>query len=195
MVIAHHLIFTAYGWWLPNDPRGSSSHEIRVEQIAGLGELHPGRKPTQPLPRDLREFYAAAELVLKHKLLTFSSQERDELAEAFGKTIKQWRYTCYACAIMPDHVHLLIRRHRDQAEDMMARLQESSRDRLRDRKLRPDVHPVWGGPGWKVFVDTPERMRRTIQYIEQNPVKLGRPIQRWGFVKEYDGWVPGLYLR
>ena len=23
IVIAHHLIWTAYGWWLPNDPRGS----------------------------------------------------------------------------------------------------------------------------------------------------------------------------
>jgi len=26
MIIAHHLIWTAYGFWLPNDPRGSSSH-------------------------------------------------------------------------------------------------------------------------------------------------------------------------
>src|SRR5436309_3208529 len=48
MVIGHHLIWTAYGWWLPNDPRGSSSHEIRVERVADLGELHQGRKRVQP---------------------------------------------------------------------------------------------------------------------------------------------------
>ena len=48
MVAGFHLIFTAYGWWLPNDPRGSNSHEIRVEQIADLGELHFGRKLIQP---------------------------------------------------------------------------------------------------------------------------------------------------
>ena len=34
MVAGFHLIWTAYGWWLPNDPRGSSSYEIRVEKIA-----------------------------------------------------------------------------------------------------------------------------------------------------------------
>ncbi len=48
MVIGYHLISTPCGWWLPNDPCGSSSHTIRVEKIAALGELHHGRKPIQP---------------------------------------------------------------------------------------------------------------------------------------------------
>ena len=30
--------------------------------------------------------------------------------------MRERNYTCYGCAIMPDHVHLLIRKHRDQAE-------------------------------------------------------------------------------
>jgi hypothetical protein len=25
MIAGYHLIWTAYGWWLPNDPRGSTS--------------------------------------------------------------------------------------------------------------------------------------------------------------------------
>ena len=28
IVIAHHLIWTVYGTWLPNDPRGSGSRAI-----------------------------------------------------------------------------------------------------------------------------------------------------------------------
>ena len=40
MVIGYHLIWTAYGWWLPNDPRGSMSRLIRSDIIAELGELH-----------------------------------------------------------------------------------------------------------------------------------------------------------
>jgi hypothetical protein len=48
LVIAYHLMWTAYGWWLPNDPRGSSSHTIRNDVIAELGELHLGRKQVQP---------------------------------------------------------------------------------------------------------------------------------------------------
>ncbi len=60
MVAGYHLIWTANGWWLPNDPRGSSSHEVRVEAIAELGELHFGRKPVQPAPEELRTFYQQA---------------------------------------------------------------------------------------------------------------------------------------
>src|SRR5947207_1022408 len=125
MVIAHHLIFTAYGWWLPNDPRGSESHEIRVERIAELGELHHGRKPVQPLPAVLREFYRRARETLKHELLTFDDGDVRVLAESFARVMREARYTCYACALMPDHVHLLIRRHRDMAEIMLHRLQEA----------------------------------------------------------------------
>ena len=40
LVIAYHLIWTAYGWWLPNDPRGSGSKTIDSDIIAELGELH-----------------------------------------------------------------------------------------------------------------------------------------------------------
>ncbi|CAN5336531.1 hypothetical protein BH09PLA1_BH09PLA1_13850 [soil metagenome] len=43
MVIAYHLIWTAYGWRLPNDPRGSMSSFIASDLIAQLGQLHYGR--------------------------------------------------------------------------------------------------------------------------------------------------------
>jgi hypothetical protein len=49
-------------------------------------------------------------------------------------------------------------------------------------------HPVWGGPGWGVFLDTPDDVRRTIKYIEDNPLKARMPARHWSFVKEYDGW-------
>jgi hypothetical protein len=71
---------------------------------------------------------------------------------------------------------------------MIEHLQEASRLRLRTAGLREPEHPVWGGPGWKVFLDRPEEVRRTIEYIENNPVKWKLPRQRWGFVKAYDGW-------
>lgn len=53
MVAGYHLVWTAYGWWLPNDPRGSWSQDIRVEKIEPLGEQHYGRKAKQPLPAEV----------------------------------------------------------------------------------------------------------------------------------------------
>jgi REP element-mobilizing transposase RayT len=190
MVVGYHLIWTAYGWWLPNDPRGCSSHEIRVERIADLGELHHGRKAIQPNSSELRRFYEEARGVLKHPLLTFSSHDAATIAETFAIVITQQKYTCYACAIMPDHVHILIRRHRDKSEEMIARLQAGSKDRLIASGVRNADHPVWGGCGWKVFLQTRTDMQRIVDYIRKHPIKAGLPEQNWQFVKEYDGWLP-----
>src|SRR5438093_2829954 len=121
MVAGFHLIWTAYGWWLPNDPRGSSSYEIRVEKIAELGELHHGRKAVQPPGREIKQFYHRAQDILKHPLLILEDPEIDLVAESFSQIIQESRYTCYACAIMPDHVHVLIRKHRDHAENMISK--------------------------------------------------------------------------
>ena len=191
MVAGFHLIWTAYGWWLPNDPRGSSSHEIRVERIAELGERHLGRKAVQPPGRVIGAFYERARAVLQHDLLRFEKVDVDSIAGAFRETMNRERYTCYACAILPDHVHCLIRKHKHHAETMIENLQEASRTALIDAGRRSVEHPVWGGPGWKVFLYTPDDMRRVIRYIEQNPIKAGQPAQVWDFVKPYDGWLPG----
>ena len=89
---------------------------------------------------------------------------------------------------MPDHVHVLIRKHRDRAEDMMCHLQDASAEALRSAGLRDPAHPVWGRPGWKVFQDHPDDVWRTIRYIRDNPRKLGRPAQQWAFVTPYNNW-------
>jgi len=189
LVIAYHLVWTAYGWWLPNDPRGSGSNIIRMDVLKNLGEIHLGRKRIQPAGREVREFYQQAAVLLKHPLLTFDKQAREEIAFSFAETITEQRYTCYACAIMPDHVHILIRKHKHLDEEMIENLKDASRLRLSPRGLRAPTHPTWsGGSGWKVFLEHPSEVRRTIEYIQRNPVEIGLLAQSWPFVQEYDGW-------
>lgn len=189
LVIAYHLIWTAYGWWLPNDPRGSGSKTIDSDVIAELGELHHGRKPVQPPGRVVREFYDKAAKLLKHPLLRCDERARKVVADAFHEVIRQERYTCYACAVMPDHVHLLIRKHKHKAEEIADRLKTQSRLRLCETGHRPHDHPTWcGGCVWHIFLDHPDEVRRTIGYIERNPLEIGLPTQRWPFVTPYDNW-------
>jgi hypothetical protein len=86
---------------------------------------------------------------------------------------------------------MLIRRHRERAEDMIERFQETTRTALIDAGRRSPTHPVWTkGPGWKTFVNTQRQYRSEIGYIEGNPTKIGRPKQTWDFVQPYDGWMP-----
>lgn len=188
IVIGYHLIWTAYGWWLPNDPRGSGSRTIKNDAIVDLGDIHYGRREVQPAGTVVREFYDEARDRLRYPLLRFEPTQFGSVADAFAKVLEECNYTCYACAIMPDHVHLLIRKHKHSAEEMIANFQNLSRDLLVEAGVREPGHPVWTVGGWKVFLDHPEDMRRTIGYIEQNPAKAGIPAQKWAFVKEYDGW-------
>jgi REP element-mobilizing transposase RayT len=189
LVIAYHLVWTAYGWWLPNDPRGSGSQTIRSEILNELGEVHFGRKAVQPIGRVVREFYEDAPEYLRHALLTFAEADRLLIAEGFAEAIEQQRYTCYACAIMPDHVHVLVRKHKDSAEEMVDHLMKASRAHLIKAGRRSVTHPTWiAGHGWKVFLDHPDEIRRTIRYVEQNPLKIGLAAQTWPFVQVYDGW-------
>jgi REP element-mobilizing transposase RayT len=188
IVIAHHIMWTLYGWWLPNDLRGSTSRTIRNDLIAELGELHFGRKQIQPAGRDVREFYSQAAAVLKYPLLSFSPAEFALVAEAIGSAIAECNYTCYACAVLPDHVHLVIRKHRDLAEEMIEKIQSLSRKRLVKCGFRELEHPTWTRGGWKVFLDHPDEVWRTIRYVERNPLKIGLPAQNWSYVTEYDNW-------
>lgn len=189
LVIAYHIMWTAYGTWLPNDPRGSTSQTLRADWLTELGEVHHGRKKVQPPRRELREFYGRAAALLKHSLLTFDEAEREFIAEAIGEVVEANRYTCYACAVMPDHVHIVIRKHRYTAEEMAEHLIAASREKLIARDRRAPDHPTWtAGTGWNVFLGHPDDVRRVIDYVKRNPTKIGLPAQDWPFVKPYDDW-------
>jgi REP element-mobilizing transposase RayT len=195
IVAAHHLIWTVYGWWLPNDPRGSSSHEVRVPALAELGPLHYGRKVVQPSSAEQRAFHAEAQERMQHPVLLLDDALIEIVSNCFRKVIQNRRYTCYACAILPNHVHLVIRKHRDHGEDMIDNFQNESRAALIKVGARTNQHPVWGGPGWKVFLFTQEEIVGRIEYVRNNPIKEGRPKQLWDFVQPYDGWLAGGTLK
>src|SRR5437016_3459581 len=44
MVLGYHAIWGVYGFWLPNDPRGSWSKEVWAPQLRTFG---PARKTTE----------------------------------------------------------------------------------------------------------------------------------------------------
>jgi REP element-mobilizing transposase RayT len=172
----------------PTTPRGSCSHAIRVDALKELGQLHYGRKKLQPASRDIRAFYAQARSVLKHPLLDLTGAAIASCATGFADAIQELDYTCYACAILFDHVHLIIRKHKHTAEQMIENLQRCSRLRLSADGFRPPDHPTWCRSGWKIFLDHPGEVRRTIGYVERNPLPYGMPVQRYGFVTAYNGW-------
>ena len=188
MVIAHHIILTGYGCWMPNDPRGSLSGEIRTENMRSAGAGHYGRKANQPSHPELRAFHREASSRLAHPLLWFDGPHRTALGEAFGEVIAANRLTCYACAAMRNHAHLVIRKHRLKAEAMIAKLKEASRRLLSKRGLLPPLHPLWSSDPYSAYKDTPQAVRAAIAYIQRNFAKHNIEPQRWEYVTPYDDW-------
>ncbi len=190
MVIAHHLIWTLYGHWLPNDPRGSGSAAVGQEKLRALGPIHQGRKPEhfQPSRQELRAFYQQAAPLLAHQTVWLDEPARDALASTLREVIQKQSYTVWAAAVLRNHVHMVVRKHRDDALAMWDAVADASRACLRRAiGLEPD-HPVWADRPYKVFLTTPERVRRCVRYVELNPEKEGLEAQRYDWVREYDGW-------
>jgi REP element-mobilizing transposase RayT len=161
---------------------------VYTPSLAELGEVHYGRKKLQPARSVVSEFYQEAESRLQFPVIRFNAEQRNEIGIAFEETVKNLCYTCYACAILRDHVHPVIRKHKRDAEAMIESFQNESRSRLTDLGSVIKNHPVWTKGGWKVFLNTPDDVWQRIRYVEGNPQKEGLPQQNWPFVVPYDNW-------
>ena len=187
-IIAHHLILTGYGHWLPNDPRGSLSREFRNAKLEALGPIHFGRKARQPTRQEISAFYAEAAKVLAYPVLWFRAPARAVIAHAVGRVVRGRGLTCYACCVLADHVHVLIRTHRLKAQEMIPLLADASCEALLSQGLVRDGHPVWSRDAYVKYKKTPEQVRAAIGYIEGNCAKHRIAPQAWDFIVPYDNW-------
>jgi REP element-mobilizing transposase RayT len=162
--------------------RGSGSIEVRSDELRDLGEIHYGRKKVQPSRQDLREFHSQAEEKLFHPIMWFDEAKRQAIAEAFSEVIARQKYTVWACAILSNHAHLCIRRHREDAITMWTDFATASRQALSAN------HPVSSARPYKVFMYTPDDVWARIRYVENNPTKERLPEQKFPFVTPYNNW-------
>ncbi len=183
VILASHTVFMGYAHWLPNDPRGSGSVELRKAELTDLGDILPGRQFPQPPREQVREFHQQAEPKLQHARLWFDDPMRQIIATAFAEAAQKHNYTIWACATLRNHAHAVVRTHRDAAEVIWSHLATSSQLALRGAKKFPDDHPVWSHRPYKVFLYTHDDLRGRIDYVKQNPMKEGLPPQHWPFVK------------
>lgn len=53
---------------------------------------------------------------------------------------------------------------------------------------------MWAEHEWDVYLDTEEAIEDATQYVEENPVKEGKPRQQWSFVTAFAGLPKGAWL-
>ncbi len=182
MIIAYHAIWTTYGTWLPNDPRGSYSVKVYRDELQALGEIRYGRQDPQPPKALLRRFWTAASPRLSRPPFFLDDRTRPVVAAAMEEVTQRLGLTVRACAVMNDHVHVLVERGRHRIEYLMNQWKGAA-----TRRLQSAATP-WTYKGWKVFINDEPTARAAAKYIEMNPTVAGMPPQHWSFVVPYPAW-------
>jgi REP element-mobilizing transposase RayT len=193
MVLGYHVIFSAYGFWLPNDPRGSWSEFVGAWELFLAGGKATTTTERRALHRDPHD--RAKRLATKQHLVRpavkFTGVQARAACRGFGEYVAKSGLPVWACSIMPGHVHMVTGRFRLPVEQVVVQLKAAATRRLIEEGLHPfgelassDARPpkCWGRGEWKVFVDDPGHLAAAVQYVENNPVKDGLPPQTWSFV-------------
>ena len=176
MIIAFHSVFTTYGTWFPNDPRGSYSKAVYGEELQALGEVRYGRQDPQPDGNTLRRFWTASRRKIDRPPFFIDDSTRGIVARGFARAVEQLCLTIRACAIMNDHVHVLSVKSKQRIEYVVGRFKAEATHALNFSGT------PWTKGSWKVFIGDAEIIASAAHYIEMNPIKAGWGPQHWDFV-------------
>ena len=198
MIHGYHVIMPMYGFWLPNDPRGSWSDFVRRWELARFG------RPKKTLERnELNELTAqelqdraAAKAALLYPEVSINGEQALTIANGFGIQSRKSGYSVWACAILPEHTHMVLARHTYHVERMVNLLKGAATTemmRVGNHPLREHAPPgerpprMWSGHQWKVYLDNEDSIREAIAYVERNPEEEGKARQHWSFVTPFAG--------
>jgi hypothetical protein len=191
MILAYHVIVSAYGFWLPNDPRGSWSDFVRSWELLRFGRatMKQEWRSTASDAHD-RRLRLAAKAALRYPPAAFTGVQAKAVAAGFADAVGATGAVLYACSILPEHVHFVAARHEYHVEILAGLLKGGATKSL----LAAGLHPLpcvggkprpspWERGSWRVYLDCEDEVRRAVRYVEDNPVKEGKRPQRWSFVR------------
>lgn len=199
MIHAYHVIWGAYGFWLPNDPRGSWSEFVASWELARFGTATKSIERHDVLLARWSSWRAAAITALDYPPVTFSGKQARAIGTGFATAARKSGYTIWACSILPDHVHLVIARHTYKVEQICNLLKGAATKQLKSESHHPragledgngKLPPIWAENHWKVYLDSEEAIENAIHYVEENPGKEGKPRQTWSCVRRFAGLDP-----
>lgn len=185
---------TAYGFWLPNDPRGSWSDFVGAWEFYKFGGAATKTNERRNLAHDPHDVDARrkAKHALKYLPVRFDAVQRQSIADGFATAVGEAGYEISACCIGFDHIHAVVMRHERSIERIAGHLKSKATMAL----PREGVHPLrehrtsagktpslWGEGIWSVFINNHEHFSAAIRYVEDHPTKEGLALQRWGFVR------------
>src|SRR5262245_40836741 len=118
MVHGYHVVWGAYGFWLPNDPRGSWSDYVASWELAKFGRATKSLDRRRVSASNWHAWRAAATSALKFPVVQFTGVQARAVRRGFANAVRKSGLTIWACSILPEHVHLVIARHTYRVEQI-----------------------------------------------------------------------------
>jgi len=194
-VLAAHIILTVYGFWLPNDPRGSWSDFVAAWELLRFGKATKiaTRESVAHVHHD-RNLRREAKQALKYPPVLLTGLQARAVARGFARAIDEGAYPVHACSILEDHAHLVVGAHARMYEQIVSHLRSRATSELRAECRHPfaqyeyrdgRVPSFWAEGFWKVYCSDLAHLSNAISYVERNPLREGKPPQTWSFVIPY----------
>ncbi len=137
-IIAYHVVWGAYGFWLPNDPRGSWSKDVWSPRLMRFGP--PRRVNTRSSRAAVSHDLAlrrAAKRELMREPIRFTGVQARAIGHGIADVTSRYALPVYVAAVMPDHVHLVFARKAVHAETWVGYFKRAATKAMVAEKLHP----------------------------------------------------------
>ena len=199
MVHGYHVVFGTYGFWLPNDQRGSWSDFVAAWELRLQGPTRKGIEQPK-LTKEQQRWQRLTKQKLQYPEVFFDGQKALAVSRGFKNANRKSNFTIWACSILPQHVHLVIARHHFKVEyiagllkgEATKALNKAGRHPLRKFKDKHGKPPTpWNVKSYHGFLESEQEIEDAIAYVIENPMKEGKRKQAWSFTKPFAGLEPG----
>ena len=195
-VVGFHIVCSTYGFWLPNDERGSGSDFVRALTLTKFGpaNLVSHRRSVARRGFD-REIRAMARGALRYPPVVLSDAQIACAGRGVARELERYgAATVHAFVLLRDHFHLVcgpcrydVRRFAGRVKGAATRamLAEGIHPLPKYRDEAGNVPSPWSVKPWVVYLWTNEDVVRSIEYARENLVRARLPEQEYSFVVPY----------
>jgi hypothetical protein len=186
-----HIVWMTCGTWPPGDS-GKPGHWSPLFDL--YGRLKRAGDRTNP-PDAMT--YEHARSLMKEPAKVLRADEIDIVAGALGEylgpgmdrepTPGKPGAMCYAAAIEPTHVHLLLGPVREDIGRFVGRLKGSSSSAARKHPANRDRRRTWASGYWKVFLFDDDAVGAVADYVAAHNTRRGLAAARLAWVTPLPG--------
>jgi hypothetical protein len=197
-ILGFHVIGCTYGFWLPNEERGSGSDLVRSDALAKFGPANPvtHRRSVARKPYDY-EVRRMALQALRYPPVLLTNAQIAAVGRGVTREIETYSPAAmHAFVQLRDHFHYVCGPCRYDIRRFEGRLKGAATKQLLEEGIHPmqkfadkhgNIPSPWSVKPWVVYLFTRDDVVRSINYANDNLIRSRLAPQVHSFIVPYGG--------